>query len=699
MKKLLVKLVSVLLSVCVMLSLGSVSASSFVNGLEDAILAAKSKLSIPDFLTEFDSGIASTREVSEYELRWYTEDNEESISVTINSFGDIINYSHQSRADYNSGPRFAIYDADALSTLALEWLQKINPGWETELVFNPSVFSPQSNIYSENTSISFTRVVNGIPFLNDNVYFNMNNRTGEVIHMTATHTYADAIPSVNLAFGTEKASEEFFRKSPLKLIYSTAADDKAELIYTPESPYIKINAQTGELVNSSKIYASKEEYSSLEAPASAAMDTNRGENKLSESELNNLDEIKALIPRDELEARARALANTGLDNASLKSFSYGRAYTGKENTLCYNAELRFVFNSGNADEYNAYVTFDAQTGELIRYSAYNYKNQYTKSDISNADTESALKAAKDFLTRYASEQSMGVNQDTTGAPDYDGNLSFNFVRHENGIPFPENYVNITVDSEFGRICNFYKSWSPDTEFSSPDGTMSIKEAEQKFAENLGFELSYMQSYTEGSDNPDIVLAYTLNTDRGSSINAKTGEPNGYLDTSLILYPNDISNHYAKEQITALTDAGIIKVSPELPEFRPDETITHRELAAMVARLSYRYDVWEIPALVDFMRSNNLLKNDERFEPEKPAIRTDGVMYIIRALGYREIAELDGIYTCSFADKDSIPNEHLGYVTLAKALKLVKGDENGCFNPNAMLSRADTAIMIYNYLAR
>ena len=41
----------------------------------------------------------------------------------------------------------------------------------------------------------------------------------------------------------------------------------------------------------------------------------------------------------------------------------------------------------------------------------------------------------------------------------------------------------------------------------------------------------------------------------------------------------------------------------------------------------------------------------------------------------------------------------GYVAIAKGLNIVGGDENGCFNPNSALTRADAAIMIYNYLAK
>ncbi|MBQ3573217.1 MAG: S-layer homology domain-containing protein, partial [Clostridia bacterium] len=126
---------------------------------------------------------------------------------------------------------------------------------------------------------------------------------------------------------------------------------------------------------------------------------------------------------------------------------------------------------------------------------------------------------------------------------------------------------------------------------------------------------------------------------------------------------------------------------------------YRELAAMVSRLKARYHIWEISEVTSFMRNNDILTKDEVFTPDKTASRIDGPVYIIRALGFREIAELDNIYNCTFKDADKIPTEKTGYAAIAYGLKIISGDENGCFNPNDKLTRADAAIMIYNYLAR
>ena len=67
-------------------------------------------------------------------------------------------------------------------------------------------------------------------------------------------------------------------------------------------------------------------------------------------------------------------------------------------------------------------------------------------------------------------------------------------------------------------------------------------------------------------------------------------------------------------------------------------------------------------------------------------------------GY-EAAKLTGIYTCSFTDAKSIPAADLGYAAIAQGLKMVNGDEQKRFLPNAIATREQAAIMLYNFMNR
>ena len=69
--------------------------------------------------------------------------------------------------------------------------------------------------------------------------------------------------------------------------------------------------------------------------------------------------------------------------------------------------------------------------------------------------------------------------------------------------------------------------------------------------------------------------------------------------------------------------------------------------------------------------------------------------LVRAIGAEKIAELEDIFVSVFSDV----SENKGYVAILSAMNVINGDELGNFNPSMNLSRADAAIMLYNYLSK
>jgi len=77
-------------------------------------------------------------------------------------------------------------------------------------------------------------------------------------------------------------------------------------------------------------------------------------------------------------------------------------------------------------------------------------------------------------------------------------------------------------------------------------------------------------------------------------------------------------------------------------------------------------------------------------------REESVKFVIRALKYDKVADISEIFNCTFKDKDEINPELIGYVVIAKGLKIVNG-HGEYFRPKDELKRADALIIIYNYL--
>lgn len=686
-----------LLIISVAIALPTFSADT--DNLEAAIITAKSKIDIPPELTEFDSNIAQTDSGSEYYLNWYSKDSEGRMNIGINDYGDILYFSSHNQSAQDAKPRFAAYTAEELAEKAFDWLKDINPSWLRDLSLEYATFEQGSNIYNRNSYINFERRIDGIKFLNDSVSFNVDNMTGEICYMSSNWTYADNIQSTGGILDEISASEKFFSISSLELVYESDNSGNAHLVYIPENPQLKISADEGKEIRLYRIYEPED---AMAGDNSAASEALRGDEagKLTESELKNLAEIDGLLSQDKLVELAQSLSNTGLDSAVFNSCNYSRGYTynsGEELPSNYTASLSFVFNEGTENEYNGYVTLDAQTGELISYHAYSYRRDDNLQSLSITAAD-AISTANVFISQNAPDKVSDIvtpSADDTEAGDI---YYLNFVRHNNNIPLRENSISVSVDSDSGYICGYNVNWDDTISFDSSDGIKTISEAEGAFSENIGFELSYVYSYSIGKSKPEIVLAYGLDTYKPHKIDAKTGDAISYLLEDTPICPTDISGHYAYDEICVLFGAGIIN-GDDTAAFRPDDAITYRELAAMVSRLKVRYPIWELSEIKYFMRDNKILVKDELFAPDEPACRIDGPVYIIKALGYGEIAELNNIYNLTFADADKIPTEKIGYAAIAKGLKIINGDENGCFNPNDKLTRADAAIMIYNYLAR
>ena len=165
---------------------------------------------------------------------------------------------------------------------------------------------------------------------------------------------------------------------------------------------------------------------------------------------------------------------------------------------------------------------------------------------------------------------------------------------------------------------------------------------------------------------------------------------------------DISNHYAKSQIETLAENGI---GLEGPELKPDEKIKQKDfmlLLSQVVNAGYPFRGMSVLStdketedLYDILIREGIIKKDE-INPEAPLTREDSVKFIIRALKYDKVADLSDIFNCSFKDKDEIDPALIGYVVIAKGLKIVNGSGD-YFRPKDELKRADALIIIYNYL--
>ena len=80
-------------------------------------------------------------------------------------------------------------------------------------------------------------------------------------------------------------------------------------------------------------------------------------------------------------------------------------------------------------------------------------------------------------------------------------------------------------------------------------------------------------------------------------------------------------------------------------------------------------------------------------------RAEAVKILLDSAGYGEVAALEGIFRCAFADEQEIPAAYYGYAALAQGLGVVGGDGAGRFAAGRTATRQEAAVMLYNYMNR
>jgi len=78
-------------------------------------------------------------------------------------------------------------------------------------------------------------------------------------------------------------------------------------------------------------------------------------------------------------------------------------------------------------------------------------------------------------------------------------------------------------------------------------------------------------------------------------------------------------------------------------------------------------------------------------------RGETVRMLLKGAGFGPVAQLQGIFTCAYADRDQIPAEFLNWAALAQGLGMVSAE--GSFATNRAATRAEAAVMLYQLMKR
>lgn len=628
--------------------------------MQKILESIKQRVEIPSECSEFSSRTEEQYGEKVYNFTWNEKDGNKSVNISCTADGVIINYSINGfkSDDKNNTPNLPkISESDAKKT-AENFLKQINPDFPYEIKIDES----NGSIFGNGYTFYIKTYVNGVLFTNGNGSVNIDGTDGYVMGFDLGYIQAD-FPSINNAISVDEAKKAYSDKLGLELVYCTYIDEDGNTVaypvYTQEYSYDKyINALTGDVVD-----VTNYRYFTGNKFESAKGDT--ADSGLTEQEIKELDNIDGLISRTALENKLKSNKllsipkNINTDNISLYKN--------------YDDEYTYAVSMSN-DKCNIYTSVDAKTGEIKYYSRWGEDD----SEVKNND-DSALKTlAGDKAKEYK----------------YDEN-SHLYVRYVNGIKVIGDYVNVTTNN--GVLTDFSMNYT-DTEFPSIENAMSKEDAEKILFDAKDYSIVYMQNYTDNTR--DIIPVYTIDTE---NINPFTGKFVDYQNKEITenasskLEYSDIDGHYAEKYIKELAYYGI---GFEGGEFKPNEKITQKDFLALLMSINgndiivLKNNLEQANWVYRNSAQNSIISEDER-DDDAEVTREEAAVYMIRAIGAENYTKYNDIYVTPFNDV----TENKGYIALLSAMGVLSGDGNGKFNPNREMTRAESIIMIYNYLTR
>lgn len=666
----------------------SVSASSEKeddsSAMEKLIVEVKSRIDIPEELTEFEFSKEGSGAVTYYTFRWSTPDDAaESKNLSVSISGDtIINYDYSEYSiDNRRVPSFGKLSSADIEKKALGYIAKLDPHFGDSVKLGDF----RGYVRGDNVTIGFTRTENGADVFGNGGSVTVDKNTGDLVSFSASWWDNAELADISKAVDAEKMQSAYKADANAELLYAIRYDSDAKkfvptLIYSVSNDkYYDLNSAAGSSYYADYLKAQKENrlidegyyegglYAMETADSAAAGDM--GKMSLSPAELKAVSEEKGVISKEKAESIARDNKYLPLDstltlkNAELYKNDASSAKQG------YEWSLRFTSADEKNRSTNVWVNIDAETGSITSVSSWSDSNK--EASDSSAAKSAAVNAAKDLLGAKAAEYKLDdpeINEDAVG--------NFTFSRYVNGVKVADDNAYITVNAD-GKVTHYSCDYH-NVEFPSAEAVSKDKAFASVFASD-DFDCGYRGFRTmDGKTHTYPVFSMTDTY----YVNAKTGEKCSYDGSAYVDEKtgySDISGHWCEKYAEKLLEYGISLESDD-GKLNPGTAVTVGKFSDLLGSVYGYYNAGRV----------------SESERSKPLTYLEACRMYVKAAGGEQFADAKGIYRSPFKDV-SDDSENVGYFALAYSAGFASADKNGNINPDSYVSNAMILYMIYNSL--
>ncbi len=657
--------------------------------MEDALVAVKQRVDIPEEYTEFTTYSNAYNGDTSYSFMWSDKEYDKSIEISADGDGNIIRYYAFNSLLKNTKKLTSLSKTDIIS-FGEEFLKGIAPkAFENE---NDTLMYDEKSWSVNNTSyqLRFTRFRDGVEVKGNNA--------------SVTIVVYDDVPFVRSADVLVDYDAEFeavpenvenyegtYREAfPVELIYmdrgynrmTGAEEEKTDLVYrykNHETGYIL--AANGEVVTEDTV----ELYDNSAATGgvmmeSAAVAANM-KVMLTEAEIKELKAIEGLISQKDAESILKKLPYLKFDG-TMKNIHFG------VNRFDDLYRISTSYEDGKGRYLS--VTFDGKTGEVL--NLYNGKGYEAKID-SKKDLESKQTKAKEkideFLGIVAKEKIENFDEQSCNVSETA--VSKEFERFVNGIRYVDDRISVGFDLQNEMITRYSIDYA-EREFPSPETVVDSASAYDLILKIAPLKRIYLK--TDGKYKVCFTASERIMLD------AFTGEK--YLNNLDVNNPSDkdfalLTNHWAAEKVNKLAE---IQIGFRDDEFSPDAEIKQYDLLRMfcAGMIHKRYLDYSPQVLYDECVEVYGLLTEDEWNPEGAVTRQQAFEIMIRLAGLEEVAKLKDIFKVEYEDGNLIESEKIGYPAILTGMGVICGN-GGKVRPQEDITRAETAVMLYNYLVR